>query len=325
MNAARSRWAAIGAAVAVSLGAGGVGISQATTDSGDGPVSAFFPIEPCRLADNATIGADTSITLDGTGTTGACELPESVTGLAANVTAVGATQQTNLRFYAADSDVPDTANLNPTPGAPPTPNAVNIPINTNTGQFSVYNRFGTVAVFIDILGYYDDHTHDNRYYTKAEVDDLLANPSADDGNHVNIFELVPRQEYPSFGPVEPPSWYLASVWSHEATDDEECLYGAITLTPGTTVTGATVVYSTREAGVASVQIDAMPNDTRPSSEIPLLDLTGEAAYPASGATARSEITIDFADDHVILDDFNYVVLVCTADDFALFGLEIRTD
>ncbi len=111
----RSRWAGIGAALAVSLGAGGVGIGQATTDSGDGPVSAFFPIEPCRLADDASIGADTSITLDGTGTTGSCVLPESVTGLAANVTAVGATRQTNLRFYAAGDVVPETANLNPTP------------------------------------------------------------------------------------------------------------------------------------------------------------------------------------------------------------------
>jgi hypothetical protein len=175
----RSRWAAIGAAIAVTLGAGGIGITHATSDSGDGPVSAFFPIEPCRLAENAAITADTSITLNGSGMTGGCDLPAGITGLAANVTAVNATQQTNLRFYAQGDAVPETANLNPTPGAPPTPNAVNIPLNVANGQFSVYNRFGSVGVFIDILGYYDDHTHDDRYYTETEVDAAIADVDAD--------------------------------------------------------------------------------------------------------------------------------------------------
>jgi hypothetical protein len=173
-HTSRSRWAAIGAAIAVTLGAGGIGITHATSDSGDGPVSAFFPIEPCRLAENAAITADTSITLNGSGATGSCDLPAGITGLAANVTAVNATQQTNLRFYAQGDAIPETANLNPTPGAPPTPNAVNIPLNVANGQFQVYNRFGSVGVFIDILGYYDDHTHDGRYYTEDEVDAALA-------------------------------------------------------------------------------------------------------------------------------------------------------
>lgn len=174
MTTVRSRWAAIGAAVAVSLGAGGIGISHAVTDSSEGPVSAFFPIEPCRLASNEAILADSSITLDGWGTTGDCTLPNDITGLAANVTAVNATQQTNIRFYADGDAVPETANLNPSPGAAPTPNAVNITLSETNGKFRVYNRFGTVAVFIDIMGYYDDHTHDDRYYTEDEVDTALA-------------------------------------------------------------------------------------------------------------------------------------------------------
>ena len=51
----RVRWAAIGAAVAVSLGAGGIGIVNATISSGSKAV--YVPIEPCRLADTRT-GAD---------------------------------------------------------------------------------------------------------------------------------------------------------------------------------------------------------------------------------------------------------------------------
>ncbi len=166
MTSTRSRWAAVGAAVAVTLGAGGIGITHATTSSGERPI--YVPIEPCRLDDNRPggIGADSSITLSGWGMVGDCDLPAGTTGLALNVTAVGATQQTNLRFYPADKPVPETANLNPTPGAPPTPNAVNVDLD-GSGEFKVYNRFGTVATVIDVMGYYDDHNHDDRYLTKT--------------------------------------------------------------------------------------------------------------------------------------------------------------
>lgn len=170
----RSRWAAVGAAVAVSLGAGGIGISQATSDAGDGPVAAFFPIEPCRLADTrpnpATIGTRTTplgpgetVTFGGWGVVGNCDLRSGTTALALNVTAVDATRQTNIRFFPAGDAVPVAANLNPTPGAPPVPNKVDVGLNPTTGEFSVFNRVGQVSVIIDVVGYYDDHTHDDRY------------------------------------------------------------------------------------------------------------------------------------------------------------------
>ncbi len=63
--------------------------------------------------------------------------------------------------------------LNPAPGQPPTPNAVEVDVNS-LGQFNVFNGFGTVDVIIDVVGYYEDHNHDDRYYTEAEVDAALA-------------------------------------------------------------------------------------------------------------------------------------------------------
>jgi hypothetical protein len=45
------------------------------------------------------------------------------------------------------------------------------------GQFNVFNLQGTVDVIVDVNGYYADHNHDDRYYTKAEVD-ALARPAA---------------------------------------------------------------------------------------------------------------------------------------------------
>jgi hypothetical protein len=173
MSMIRTRWAAVGAAVAITLGAGGIGLVDATSPSG---ASTFVPITPCRLADTrpSTIGADSTMTFEGWGNSGDCSIPNGTTGLALNVTAIGATQQTNLRFHPTGTPTPATANLNPTPGAPPTPNAVNVTLNATNGRFDVYNRFGNVAVIIDAMGYYTDHHHDDRYYTETEVDTALS-------------------------------------------------------------------------------------------------------------------------------------------------------
>ena len=75
VNHLRSKWAAVGAAVAVTLGAGGIGITHATTSSGEMPI--YLPIEPCRLADTrpdfqvgdrgTPLGAAETYTLSGEG------------------------------------------------------------------------------------------------------------------------------------------------------------------------------------------------------------------------------------------------------------------
>jgi len=36
------------------------------------------------------------------------------------------------------------------------------------GKFNIYNEFGAVDVLIDVVGYYDDHDHDDRYFFKQE-------------------------------------------------------------------------------------------------------------------------------------------------------------
>jgi hypothetical protein len=179
----RARWAAIGAAVAVSLGAGGLGIVKATSPEG---ASAYVPISPCRLLDTradspvgsplGALGPDTEITVNGWGAQGNCTLPSDSTGLELNVTAVDASTLTNLRIYPEGVDTPTASNLNPAPGEPPTPNSVTAPLNTTNGQFHVFNRFGTVHIVIDVVGYYTDHMHDggdiiDESLTGADIDD----------------------------------------------------------------------------------------------------------------------------------------------------------
>ena len=182
ISAIRTRWAAVGAAVAISMGAGGIGIGHAVTDSGAKPI--VKNIEPCRLASTRPapdtvgsrttgIGPDETYDLDGWGSVGNCNLPNGTAGLALNVTAVGPTAPTFLTIFPAGVARPVTSNLNPTPGQPPTPNAVNVDLNAS-GRFSVYNLAGSVHVIVDVVGIYDDHNHDDRYYTEAEVDAQIA-------------------------------------------------------------------------------------------------------------------------------------------------------
>jgi hypothetical protein len=173
----RSRWAAVGAAVAITLGAGGIGLVQATTSSGERAI--YKPINPCRLADTRTapftvgprsapLGPEESYTLAGWGAVGECNLPNNTTALALNVTALDQTAATFLTLYPTGSALPNASHLNPTPGEPPTPNAVNVDLNA-AGQFNIFNKFGNVNVIVDVVGLYDDHTHDDRYYQKSET------------------------------------------------------------------------------------------------------------------------------------------------------------
>jgi len=58
------------------------------------------------------------------------------------------------------------------PGAPPSPNTLTIGLSED-GAIDVFNRFGSVHYIVDVTGFFSNHTHDDRYYTVTEVDDLL--------------------------------------------------------------------------------------------------------------------------------------------------------
>jgi hypothetical protein len=182
MSAVRSRWAAIGAAVAVTLGAGAaaphlVGATSTSTDN------VFVPITPCRITDTRAdaqvgprgvrLGADETHTVDAHGTNGRCTIPSDAVALSLNVTALGATAPTFLTLWPSGADRPEASSLNPSPGAPPTPNAVTTSLS-HDGKFAVYNLGGTIDVIIDVNGYYVGHDHDDRYYTKSQADSALA-------------------------------------------------------------------------------------------------------------------------------------------------------
>ena len=165
----------------MAIGAGVV-LPSANAAVTTGNRSVFVPIEPCRLFDTrpapsnvgpraTPIGPGEAFMQQVTGSNGHClDIPSDATAISMNVTAVDATAASYLTVYPADAAAaPQASNLNWTPGAPPTPNKVDVKLSA-TGAINLFNNLGTVNVLADVVGYYADHNHDDRYYTKAQID-----------------------------------------------------------------------------------------------------------------------------------------------------------
>lgn len=177
MELGRSRWAAAGAAIAITFGFGG--LVPASADVSSGERAAFVPIAPCRVVDTRpapdTVGTRTSPLGPGEpfvvairGTNGACTIPADAIGINVNLAAIAPTADSFLTLYPSDVARPLAANLNVVGGQPPVSNAATVRLAAD-GSVTVYNLAGSVHVAIDITGYYVGHDHDDRYYTKDQT------------------------------------------------------------------------------------------------------------------------------------------------------------
>lgn len=179
---AHSRWAAFDAATATVLGCSG--LMTASADIGAGDRGVFVPIAPCRVVDTRpapdTVGTRTSPLGPGEtfavavrGVNGACDIPADAIGVSVNLAAIAPSADSFLTLFPTDAPRPLAANLNVVGGQPPVSNAANVRVGAD-GAIAVYNLAGSVHVAIDITGYYANHHHDDRYYTKAETDAKVA-------------------------------------------------------------------------------------------------------------------------------------------------------
>ncbi len=156
----RSRYAAFGAAVAVSLSGGAIAVTLAASDPAP---STFVPITPCRIMDTRTstnVGPRTTPVLGGTpytiqilGTNGNCSIPANATAVNMNVTSVNPSAAGFLTVWPSTSARPLSSSLNWTAGQAPTPNSVNAALGS-TGQVSFYASAGVVDLVADVTGYY---------------------------------------------------------------------------------------------------------------------------------------------------------------------------
>ncbi len=166
----RSRWAAIGAAVAVSLGAGGVFFADAAS-----PPSSVVMVAPVRILDTrdpvnvglpgpfvSPSGQDLQVAGVVATTTGpATVVPIGATGVILNVTVVAPAAGGFLSVRPANAPgAPTTSNLNFAAGAV-MPNAVSVELPTtgpDAGRIEIaYDAYGvagpTTDVLIDVVGY----------------------------------------------------------------------------------------------------------------------------------------------------------------------------
>ena len=190
----RVRWAAIGAAVAVSVGGGGLLTASATVSTGERAV--FVPISPCRVMDTrpatkvgprvTPLAAKEIHSIDVRGTNGDCTIPTDATGLSLNVTVTDGSASSYLTVFPSGAAQPNASNLNWVAGQAPVPNAVNAAIGAD-GKVSFFNFAGTVDVIADITGYYIDHNHDDRYALKGlELNFSGAVPASGSSAPVNL-------------------------------------------------------------------------------------------------------------------------------------------
>jgi hypothetical protein len=183
----RSRWAAIGAAVAVSLGAGGIFVAQAAPGASESTVVSVAPERILDTRDPVNVGltgpfvSPISQKLQVTGavptTTGVrTVVPTGATGVLLNVTAVSPAANGFISVRPGDATgAPTTSSLN-VQAASIVPNAVQVAVPTtgaNAGQIDItFDAYGVAGpatdILIDVVGY---TTNTGLQQLAAAVDD----------------------------------------------------------------------------------------------------------------------------------------------------------
>ena len=173
-----ARSAGLGALATVMLGGGLGGLLTADAAVNTGARAVFVPISPCRLFDTRPgvgVGPRT-VPLQGgapvvwnvLGANGNCTIPADATSVVMNMTIVNPTTAGFLTVWPSDQGQPVASSMNWIPGQAATPNAITSKVSS-AGQISTFVNSGTVDLIADINGYYVDHNHDDRYYTKSQI------------------------------------------------------------------------------------------------------------------------------------------------------------
>lgn len=169
MSMIRTRWAAIGAAVAVTLGGGGLFVANAADSTSD---SLFHPVTPVRVMDTrvggtAVVNTTVKLDLEGTiatynadgSTTNTEVVPDSATSVAINLTVTGGLKNGDYGFVTAFpctavTDTPPTASSLNFENRVDIANALNV--TTSSSGEVCFNVYGTAHLIVDVAGYYDD-------------------------------------------------------------------------------------------------------------------------------------------------------------------------
>jgi hypothetical protein len=167
----------------VVLGAGGFGVVNASISNGDRAI--YMPIAPIRVLDTRSsakvVDSTLRLVVEGVITvaygTSQQVVPMDASAVAINVTVTSTRKNAGYGFVTifpcvSNRDtVPDASSLNFEDGVD-IANALNVATSSN-GSICLYVH-GSADLLVDVTGYYADHNHDDRYYSKSEMDTTLA-------------------------------------------------------------------------------------------------------------------------------------------------------
>ncbi len=182
-STARTTVAALLGGFVASATFGGAHLVLASTSAG--PRAIFESLPPTRILDTRTglgtvggskvpLGSGGAIDLQVTGVGG---VPADAVSVVMNVTYTQATKTGYLTVWPSGDTRPTASNLNTVPKGT-APNLVTVKLGSG-GKVSIYNSVGTVHVLADVAGYYVAHDHDDRYYTKDQVDAAVSTAKDD--------------------------------------------------------------------------------------------------------------------------------------------------
>jgi hypothetical protein len=176
----------------VGLVAGALSLpALATVSSGQRAI--FVPTTPTRILDTRVnlglsgtftsgIGRDLQVTgvvpIAPSGT--ATVVPPGATAVVINLTVVGPTRTGFVSVRPADAaGSPTTSTLNVIAAGQTVANGTSVTLPTGGGDAGKIELWyqgsggGTTHLLVDVMGYYDDHVHDDRYYTEAQTKKIV--------------------------------------------------------------------------------------------------------------------------------------------------------
>ncbi len=154
-----TRWMGIAGVAAIAATAGGFGLAQAASSSGN----LMTAITPCRLVDTRAgstigpratpLGAGETATFSATGDNGQCVgIDLGAQAIEVQLTSTGATSNSYLTLFPSDlASRPNISQLNPQAGIAVVSNTTTVTLSPD-GKFNVFNESGTTDVVIDVLG-----------------------------------------------------------------------------------------------------------------------------------------------------------------------------
>lgn len=273
----RSHWAALGAAVAVSIGAGGLMSASATIESGER--STYVPITPCRVLDTRAgsdnvgaratpVGQGETFSAQVRGANGNCTIPADAVGIVMNIAVVNPTAPSFLTVFPTDHPRPLAASINWVANQPPVSNSVTADIAAD-GRVSFFNATGTVDISADIVGYYADHNHDDRYAIKPTGVQFL---------HVDSSAFLPNQATAA---------YDISFGDLRSTGAPFQATAPVLLPQGATIVG--IVASAYDTDVAlNMAVELVRNATGPGA-LTQMALTGSVGTPGNVVPSTTSI------------------------------------